>query len=591
MSLKDFDIGKELGKGAFGSVCIVKRKIDNKTYAMKRVKISQLSLKEKENSLNEIRILASLSHNNIIGYKEAFFDSASQTLNIVMEYADDGDLASKIKFNKKHGLLFRENIIWDYLIQILNGLKFLHDNKIMHRDLKSANLFLMKNGTVKIGDLNVSKITKMGMAYTQTGTPYYASPEIWMDKPYDYKSDIWSVGCILYEMCMLRPPFTGTSLKNLCKNIQSGIYAPISKFYSRELSDVIKEILEVNPLKRPTCGELLGSEVIIKKIKEEGVVDVVKDNSKKAELMKTIKMPRNLKEINKALPMKRYNVKQREEMMENDEYETMKNGFYKEKKEKVGDIKELMDFFDVKENENKLFNNIAHKKPMNNNIEVKHQHHHNNQYAYKDYLNNKANVNHKQIANKYNPSPMNMINHIKQNQIHRNINVNHHHQVKTPNKYPIRANNIQMNNYIIHKKNVNLNINNYAHKNNNRPLSSINPHPGNNVRAAPQKKIVKHVPINPYKNRPYSGNNPIIRDNIISPHHPNQKNNLNLVIRKNNYLNRNKNRKVIIEKVKYQKPSKMEKAKEYERERMKNLCNNMNYYQNQYKQYIRGKKY
>ena len=161
MSLKDFDIGKELGKGAFGSVCIVKRKIDNKTYAMKRVKISQLSLKEKENSLNEIRILASLSHNNIIGYKEAFFDSASQTLNIVMEYADDGDLASKIKYNKKHGLLFRENIIWDYLIQILTGLKFLHDNKIMHRDLKSANLFLMKNGTVKIGDLNVSKITKI----------------------------------------------------------------------------------------------------------------------------------------------------------------------------------------------------------------------------------------------------------------------------------------------------------------------------------------------------------------------------------------------------------------------------------------------
>ncbi len=156
-----------------------------------------------------------------------------------MEYADDGDLSTKIKYNKSHGLLFTENIIWDYIIQLLNGLKFLHSNHIIHRDLKSANLFLMKNGTLKIGDLNVSKIAKLGLAYTQAGTPYYASPEIWLDKPYDYKSDIWSVGCIIYEMCMLKPPFRGTSLKELCDNIQRGSYEPISKFYSRDLSSLI----------------------------------------------------------------------------------------------------------------------------------------------------------------------------------------------------------------------------------------------------------------------------------------------------------------------------------------------------------------
>ena len=111
MPLNDFIIGELIGKGTFSSVCLVKRKIDNQTYAMKRVKIVQLQEKEKQNALNEIRILASLNHKNIIGYKEAFFDEQSQTLNIIMEYANDGDLSTKIKYNLKNGLIFRENII------------------------------------------------------------------------------------------------------------------------------------------------------------------------------------------------------------------------------------------------------------------------------------------------------------------------------------------------------------------------------------------------------------------------------------------------------------------------------------------------
>ncbi len=101
MSLNDFEFGTELGKGAFGSVSIVKRKEDQQIYAMKRVKIINLGKKEKDNSFNEVRLLASLCHKNIIGYKEAFYDEKSSTLNIVMEYADDGDLSSKIKKNVK----------------------------------------------------------------------------------------------------------------------------------------------------------------------------------------------------------------------------------------------------------------------------------------------------------------------------------------------------------------------------------------------------------------------------------------------------------------------------------------------------------
>ncbi|MCQ2821112.1 MAG: protein kinase, partial [archaeon] len=145
MSLKDFQIEKSLGKGAFGSVWVVTRKEDGAKYAMKRVKIAQMNMKDRENALNEIRILASLDHPNVIAYHEAFFDDESQTLNIVMELADDGDIESKIKQNQKTRRAFEENTIWMFFIQILNGLKYLHENKIMHRDLKCANIFLMKN--------------------------------------------------------------------------------------------------------------------------------------------------------------------------------------------------------------------------------------------------------------------------------------------------------------------------------------------------------------------------------------------------------------------------------------------------------------
>ncbi len=107
------------------------------------------------------------------------------------------------------------------------GLKSLHDKKILHRDLKCANIFITADGTYKLGDLNVSKVLKKDLACTQTGTPYYASPEVWKDKPYGVKSDIWSLGCVLYEMCALRPPFTATDLQGLYRKVCAGVFERI----------------------------------------------------------------------------------------------------------------------------------------------------------------------------------------------------------------------------------------------------------------------------------------------------------------------------------------------------------------------------
>ena len=142
--MDEFEVVRQLGKGAFSIVLLVKRKEDGNIYAIKRVQIANMNQKEKLNSLNEVRLLASISHQNIIGYKDSFFEDESQTLNIVLEYADDGDLRAKIQSHQKSQRYFKETEIWSIFIQLLQGLRVLHSNHIMHRDLKTANIFLTK---------------------------------------------------------------------------------------------------------------------------------------------------------------------------------------------------------------------------------------------------------------------------------------------------------------------------------------------------------------------------------------------------------------------------------------------------------------
>ena len=138
----------------------------------------------------------------------------------------------------------------------------------MHRDLKSANVFLNHDYTIKLGDMNVSKVAnKQGLNYTQTGTPYYASPEVWRDEPYGFKSDIWSLGCVLYELITLQPPFQAEDMQGLYKKVNKGIYPKIPKHYSKDLSLLIKMMLYVDPNKRPSCEDLLNMPIIQQKAK------------------------------------------------------------------------------------------------------------------------------------------------------------------------------------------------------------------------------------------------------------------------------------------------------------------------------------
>ncbi|CAK86643.1 unnamed protein product (macronuclear) [Paramecium tetraurelia] len=256
MSLKDFKIISKLGDGSYSNVYKVRRIEDNLEYALKKVNLTNLSDKEKQNALNEVRILASIHHQNIISYKEAFIDPVSNSLCIVMELATDGDLLQKIQKYIKTNSQFQEKEILKYAFQILNALKALHQMKVMHRDIKSANIFLINN-EVKLGDLNVSKVAKQGLLYTQTGTPYYASPEVWKDQPYDCKSDIWSLGCVLYEMAALKLPFQAENMDGLYNKVIKGYYQKLPKSYTFDLQNLIRMMLQVSTVLRPTATQLL----------------------------------------------------------------------------------------------------------------------------------------------------------------------------------------------------------------------------------------------------------------------------------------------------------------------------------------------
>jgi NIMA (never in mitosis gene a)-related kinase len=177
-----------------------------------------------------------------------------------MEYCDGGDLCHYLEnYRKNNSRAMSEDRIWRYFIQMCLGLAYIHNKKILHRDLKSLNIFLTKEDKVKIGDLGVAKVlNNTDFANTFIGTPYYLSPEICEEKPYNEKSDVWAFGCILYEMATYKHPFNATNQGALILKILRGKYDPISsKDYSLDLRKMIDGLLEKSSYKRPYIKDII----------------------------------------------------------------------------------------------------------------------------------------------------------------------------------------------------------------------------------------------------------------------------------------------------------------------------------------------
>ncbi|KAL4507112.1 hypothetical protein ABPG72_001905 [Tetrahymena utriculariae] len=259
-----YETVKLIGSGAFGQVYLVKHKREDKMYVNKKIKTRDMSQKDRENTENEVRLLQKLRHANIVAYKDSYMDR-EQYLNIVMIHCEGGDMHNRIKNQK--GKNFPEDQIQDWLAQMALALFYLHEKKILHRDLKTQNIFL-KSGRVRLGDFGIAKVldSTRDFANTCIGTPYYMSPELFKYKPYSYKSDIWSFGCVLYEMCNLRHAFDAQSLNGLAVKIMNGTYPPINSTYSKSLRDLIGKMLQLNPKSRPSILDIINTSFVKRRI-------------------------------------------------------------------------------------------------------------------------------------------------------------------------------------------------------------------------------------------------------------------------------------------------------------------------------------
>lgn len=241
---------EELGRGTSGVVFKVRHLVTGKFYVVKTIDFSNISEKKQRESLKEVELLKQVKHIHVIKYYDSIVQN--KVLHILMEYAAGGDLQKKINRYRLARRNLEEGQIWIWAYEIALGLKYLHRNKIVHRDIKCMNIFLDKNNRVKIGDLGLSKILHNSEIDTAAvGTPLYLSPEQIRHQPYGLKVDVWGMGCVIYALCTFESPFFGNSLLTLGQNIALKDPKPLPAKYSPRLVNFITHLLEKNPKNRP----------------------------------------------------------------------------------------------------------------------------------------------------------------------------------------------------------------------------------------------------------------------------------------------------------------------------------------------------
>ena len=272
-NIHGYEIKQQIGTGSYGVVYKVQK--DNKVYVLKQIPINPNSTISQIDSVkNEAKILSSLKSKYVVEYYDSFEEN--NCLNIIMEYCEGGDLGTYIsnyqKMNSNTSL--NEDFIWKVFIQICFGLYDIHKQNILHRDLNSLNIFLTKEFQVKIGDLGVARVLQNTQyASTFIGTPLYLSPEICEEKPYNEKSDVWALGCILYEMASFKHPFNAKNQAALFLKILNGKYEPLSTKIPIDIKKMIERLLEKNYFKRPSMKEILLSTLFITKAQKVGMFD------------------------------------------------------------------------------------------------------------------------------------------------------------------------------------------------------------------------------------------------------------------------------------------------------------------------------
>lgn len=279
-----YDALEVIGKGSFGTVRKVRQKSDGKILVRKEIEYNSMNGHERNQLISELRILKGLNHPNIVKYYMHDHIIEKKSIHIYMEYCTGGDLAQSISAFKKDKEPVPEELVWQVLLHMLFALHRCHygidvknvdlttaqvqeppinpETVVIHRDIKPDNIFIITSGNqtiFKLGDFGLAKMltSQSDFAKTYVGTPYYMSPEVLMDNPYSPVCDIWSLGCVLFELCTLQPPFQAKTHLQLQTKIKRGVIPEIPDSYSNQLRSIIRSCITVDPNARPSCFDLL----------------------------------------------------------------------------------------------------------------------------------------------------------------------------------------------------------------------------------------------------------------------------------------------------------------------------------------------
>lgn len=320
--MENYEEVEVIASGPNSKVSKVRRKADGKLLVSKELSYGKMTEKEKQQVVSEVNILRELRHPNIVKYYDRIIDKTSQRIYILMEYCEGGDMATFLKKLRRDKETLPEETVWKIFMQLVFALSEIHrrkEGKILHRDIKPANIFLDGQNNIKLGDFGLSKQLPVDSTFanTQIATPYYQSPEQLTDNLYNEKSDIWSAGCFLYELCTLSPPFEASNHLALALKIKSGKFDRIPSRYSDELQRTITWILTRKHEERPSVDDLVNIPWISKKLREKRLKENKALLKKREDDLKSREAA--LIELENSLKQKESDLKIKEKLMQEQE--------------------------------------------------------------------------------------------------------------------------------------------------------------------------------------------------------------------------------------------------------------------------------